>query len=267
MAAFARESDNLRASIRELAADAARTPTRALASLNARVPADARVRARDPARRPRDAGHDRRRRSRGSRRRASWSPRPSSAGWPRSSRRRPRDLARLIDASLELLPQTDLAVALRARRRPADRRRRRSQDEFATGAQNYKEFFYDAGRARRRGPELRRQRHVRALPDRRRHADASSLGSAGVGDRPAVRQQRRRAARQPAGLPGQAPAVQARACPATSSAPEPQRPGGAKSRRPARRDAARPRDKLTRAAPPPASCSPFGHRAERRSAK
>ena len=78
-----RESRNLRASIRELRADAARTPTRAFAVAQRRVPAHARVRARDPARRPRDAGHDRRRVPVDRARRAPLLARPSSAAWPR----------------------------------------------------------------------------------------------------------------------------------------------------------------------------------------
>ena len=68
MAAFASESGNLQRSIAELPPHAReRQPRVRLAQRG--VPAHARVRARDPPRRPRDAGHDRRRRSRGSPRR------------------------------------------------------------------------------------------------------------------------------------------------------------------------------------------------------
>ena len=59
MAALASESGNLRTSIRELA-PTLENANAAFASLNAAVPVDARVRARDPARRARDAGDDRR---------------------------------------------------------------------------------------------------------------------------------------------------------------------------------------------------------------
>ena len=83
------------------------------------------------------------------------------------------------------------------------------QDEFTTGVGELQGVLLRAGRARRRGPEHRRQRHVRALPDRRRLADGLA-GQREHEHRRAVRQQHRGAARQPAGLPGQAPALQAR---------------------------------------------------------
>ena len=92
------------------------------------------------------------------------------------------DLARLTDEALDLLPQTDLAakctrdvilptgdVVIR--------------DEFTSGVENYKEFFYTLVGLVRRGPELRRQRHVRAVPDRRRRGDAvARLGVRGHGE-------------------------------------------------------------------------------------
>ena len=59
MAAFASEATNLSASIR-LLAPTLENANAALASLNARLPADARLRPRHPARRARDGGHDRR---------------------------------------------------------------------------------------------------------------------------------------------------------------------------------------------------------------
>ena len=83
-----------------------------------------------------------------------------------------------------------------------------------------------AGGHRRRGPELRRQRHVRALPDRRRLADGLARARARrapgelfgnnvevpLGNRP--------------GLPGQAAAVQARRALLQAEAAGRQRPGG-----------------------------------------
>ena len=105
------------------------------------VPAHARVRARDPARRPRDAGHDRRlvpvdradaqaRLPAGARRAG----RGALAGHarPRAPDRR----------AIELLPQTDARLALRAPRSCCPTGDVVIKDEFATGAENYKEFFY-----------------------------------------------------------------------------------------------------------------------------
>ena len=118
------------------------------------------------------------------------------------------DLARLVDRATELLPQTDLAAkCLRDVVLPAGDIV--VNDEFTTGEENYKEFFYALVGHRRRGPELRRQRHVRALPDRRRLADGLARQPE-LDHRAAVRQQPGGAARQPPGVPRQAPAVQAR---------------------------------------------------------
>ena len=59
MGAFASEAGNLRSSIR-LLAPTLENANAALAVAQPRLPADARLRARDPARRARDAGHDQR---------------------------------------------------------------------------------------------------------------------------------------------------------------------------------------------------------------
>ena len=81
-------------------------------------------------------------RSRGSSRRARWSARTSSAAWPRSSRRPRADLAR-ADRPRDRAAAADRPrVQVRARRRPARPATSSIQDEFTTGAENYKEFFY-----------------------------------------------------------------------------------------------------------------------------
>ena len=113
------------ASIRELA-PTLENANGALASLNARVPADARVRARDPARRPRDAGDDRgvvpvdradaQARLRGRARRARQGALAGHARPRAPDRRRDRPAAR-----------DDADLALRAPGAAADRRPRRSR--------------------------------------------------------------------------------------------------------------------------------------------
>ena len=138
-----------------------------------------------------------------------------------------RDLARLTDKAIELLPQTDLASKCASPRGPADRRRR-DQGRVRDRARELQGLLLRDGRPRRRGPELRRQRRLRALPDRRRRP----AGLARPGLRrlaAAVRRPADAAARQPAVLPGQAPAVPARpavlqadSC-RTSTAPRPPR--------------------------------------------
>ena len=107
-----------------------------------------------------------------------------------------------------------------------------------------------AGRARRRGPELRRQRHVRALPDRRRLADGLARPD-GARAPASCSATRRRAARQPAGLPGQAPAVQARRALLQAEAAERQRPA-----RRSRADDAADRAGVDRDAAPQAELAP-----------
>ena len=88
-ATFASESTNLRASIRELA-PTLRSANAPSTSLNAAFPPTRAFATRDPAGRARDAGDDRGRVPVDRADRASWSARTSSAGSPRSSRRRPR---------------------------------------------------------------------------------------------------------------------------------------------------------------------------------
>ena len=107
-----------------------------------RVPAHARVRARDPARRARDGRDDRRRVPVG--RAGARADVAGRAAGPRSTTsRRPRATSReLTDQSIELLPQTDLAskcardVILLPTGNVVIR------DEFQTGRENYKDFFY-----------------------------------------------------------------------------------------------------------------------------
>ncbi len=226
-AAFASESDNLQRVDPRAGADA-RERQRRVRLAQRRVPADARLRARDPAGRPRDPGHDRGvvpvdRADAQARLRAA-----SSAGSSRSSRRPPRDLARLTDAAIDLLPQTTLTSRC-ARQVLLPAGDLVIKDEFETGAENYKEFFWALVAPRGRGPELRRQRHVRALPARRRLAGRLD-GHRGRRRGRGVRQQRRRPARQPAVLSRQAPAVPARRALPHQQAPEPQRAGRGQDR-------------------------------------
>ena len=187
------------------------------------LPVDARVRHRDPPGRARDAGHDRGRvpvdrpdaRARRPRRarRAGRGARARERG-PRAPRR-PRDRAAPADRPRLQVP---------ARRRAAERRHRHRR-RVPVRRGELQGVLLRAGRHRRRGPELRRQRHVRALPDRRRLA----VGLARQPERehrPAVRQQPGGPARQPPGLSRQAAAVQAlRALPQAAD-PRRQRPGG-----------------------------------------
>ena len=127
-----------------LAPDAVETPTARSTSLNAALPDHARLRPRDPARRPRDAGDDRRafpwidqtRRLLGAERAA----RPGAA----SCARRPSNLARVIDATVstccrrptsspQCLDEGD----------PADRRHQdRGRPRSPPARENYKEFWY-----------------------------------------------------------------------------------------------------------------------------
>ena len=150
--------------------------------------------------------------------------RPSSAGpraRPAPGRRRPRRAHR---RHVELLPADRPRRAAR-RRDPADRRRV-DHTTVRRPARRTTRSSLDAGRPRRRGPELRRQRPVRALPDRRRHADAlARAGRRVAGHRCSATRRRRRSA------PGRPTRASARrtspTCPATSRrAAEPQRPGG-----------------------------------------
>ena len=99
------------------------------------------------------------------------------------------------------------------------------QDEFTTGEENYKEFFYAlvgiAGEGQNfdgNGMYVRFQTGGGSQP--------VSLGPSSSNSRRAVRQQHRGAARQPPGVPGQAAAVQARRALLHAEAPGRQRAGG-----------------------------------------
>ena len=142
-----------------------------------------------------------------------------------------RDLAQLTDSAIELLPQTDL-VSKCARDVLLPTGDVVIRDEFETGRENYKDFFYAMVGPRRRGPELRRQRHVRALPDRRRLAvglarrratpgfppQFGGLPTPPLGNRPAY--------------PGKLPPYVAERALLPPAAARPQRPGrGARRRR------------------------------------
>ena len=178
-----------------------------------RVPADARVRARDPARRARDAGDDRRRvpvdRADPQARLAS----RSSAAWPRSSRPPPPTSRALIDRAIELLPQTDLASKCVARRRAPDRRprhqRRVRRPARRTTRSSSTRWSGSPARART-STATACTCASRPAAARRRSRSAQALEH-----RPAVRQQRRRAARQPAGLSRASARRTSPTCPAT----------------------------------------------------
>ncbi len=190
-----------------------------------RVPADARLRARDPARRqarrrrpstPRSRGSRRRRKlRRPERARRPGQAAPPGHGRPRQARRR--------DAE-QLLPQTDLASKCVTRRRPADRRRRIARRRFTTGAENYKEFWYALVGLAGEGQNFDGNgQYVRFQTGG--GAQTVSLGSKSSTHRRAVRQRTRGAAGQPAGLPGQAPAVQPDVPLLQAAAARRQRPG------------------------------------------
>ena len=152
MAAFAARAGNLQRDDPRCSRRRSRTPTPRSPSLNARLPADARLRARDPARRARDAGDDRRVVPVDRAGAQAARPQPSSRG--------------LVD---DLAPATrDLAHARPTRRStllPADRPRRAAASRdviLPTGdiviqdgtfddrrRENYKEFWYDDGRRSR----------------------------------------------------------------------------------------------------------------------
>jgi phospholipid/cholesterol/gamma-HCH transport system substrate-binding protein len=139
MAAFASESGNLRASIRELA-PTLENANRALASLNEAFP-PTRAFAREILPGVRET------------------PATIDAAFPWIDQARPlmgddelggvaselspatRDLARLTDSAIDLLPQTDLASKC-ARDVLLPTGDVVIRDEFTTGAENYKEFFY-----------------------------------------------------------------------------------------------------------------------------
>ena len=202
-----------------------RPPNRALASLNAAFP-PTRAFAREILPGVREtpatiqAGA-----SRGSSRRGRCSGPRSSAAWRASSRRRrarPRAAHRRVArrscrrptlaarcARDVVLPTGDVVI----------------QDEFTDRRRELQGVLLRARRPRRRGPELRRQRHVRALPDGRRRADVS-LGLHPRRTRRAVRQR----CPVPLGtrprLPGHAARLTGRTRPAHKQRAGPQRPGG-----------------------------------------
>ena len=175
MAAFASESGNLQTSIRELA-PTLETANGTLASLNEAFP-PTRAFAREilPGVRETPATID------------------ASFPWVEQTRRlvgpkelgglaeelspATRDLAKLTDRAIDLLPETTLTSRCAA---PGDPARRRSQDQRRVRVQRreLQGVLVGHGRPRRRVAELRRQRLLRALPARRRLADrVAGLGA------------------------------------------------------------------------------------------
>ena len=118
---------------------------------------------------------------------------------------------------LTLLPQADLVGQVRhagdpAHRRREDRRRRRSRPAPRTTRSSGTRWSGSPARARTSTATACTCASSPAAATRR-----SRPGELGGTDRPALRQRGRSAARHAAGLPGQAPALQARRRPATSS--------------------------------------------------
>ena len=142
-----------------------------------------------------------RRLSRGSTRRASCGPERARRAGEASCRRPAATSRRLTDACSTCCRRP--TCVMRARRAAADRRRR-DRGRVRDRRRELQGVLVRDGRARGRGPELRRQRHVRALPDRRRRADHRRSARPRRARR-AVRQRRRRAARQPPVYPGKQP--------------------------------------------------------------
>ena len=195
MAAFASEDGNLRASISELA-PTLETANAAFASLNAAFP-PTRAFAREILPGVRETrGDDRRRLPLGrAGARADVASR-SSAGCSTTSRR-PR-------ATSPRSPTSRSSCCRRPTCSPSARAtillptgRRRDPRRVPDRPRELQGLLLRAGRARGRGPELRRQRHVRALPDRRRRpAGLARPGRQGLPA--AVRRAADAAARQPA---------------------------------------------------------------------
>ena len=131
------------------------------------LPQHARLRPRDPPGRPRDAGHDRGVAAldrpdpgAGAAQRARRLDRPAAAGGQRPGRLH-RRLDQVPAAGRPLQP-------LRAEQPAPDRRRGHPRRRAVHRRQQPGRVLPEPGRAVRRVAELRRQRQLRALPDRRR---------------------------------------------------------------------------------------------------
>ena len=112
------------------------------------------------------------------------------------------------------------------RRDPADRRRGHRRGPAHQRRTQLQGVLVHDGRPRRRGPELRRQRHLHPLPGRRRRPDRVHGHRGRQGREPALRQRALQAARLASVLHGQAAAVQARLPLLQEHAAQPQRPRG-----------------------------------------
>ena len=172
MAALASESDEPAQLDPPAGADARERQRRARLAQPG-VPADAGVRARDPARRPRDGGDDRRLVPVDRARRASC-----------SRRRELRGLAQDLAPTRDEPRAGDRRLAAAAARRSTTPHAARRDVVLPTGdivdprrvhdrRRELQGVLVGDGRARRREPELRRQRLLRALPARRRRATPS----------------------------------------------------------------------------------------------
>ena len=141
MAATASEATNLRTTIR-LLAPTLENANSALDSLNAAFP-NTRAFARDILPGVREtAGDDRRRRSRGSRRRASCWARPSCRASPASSARRRATSPRSSTPASQLLPQIDLAAKCATHNVLPTGDIKIQDGGLTVDAENYKEFWY-----------------------------------------------------------------------------------------------------------------------------
>ena len=135
-----------------------------------------------------------------------------------------RDLARLIDRAIELLPQTDLAVQVRRATSSCPTGDIVINDEFTTGAENYKEFFYALVGLAGEGQNF----DGNGMYVRFQTGGGSQTSRSARLERPPARlfgNSVAVAARQPAAYPGQAPAVQARRALLQAEAAGRQRPG------------------------------------------
>ena len=120
------------------------------------------------------------------------------------------DLAKVVDATLALLPQADLTAKCTTQGRAADRRR---EDRRRPAARPAPRTTRSSGTRWSASPARARTSTATACTCASSPAAATrpiSLGASGGIDRQAVRQRDPQAAGHAAGVPGQAPALQAR---------------------------------------------------------
>ena len=138
-------------------------------------------------------------------------------------------LAKLTDDSIALLPAGRQVQPLPDRRDPSHRGHQDQRRPAHHGRRELQGVLVHDGRARQRGPELRRQRELREVPGGRRQPDRVD-GQDLDGRRRAVRKRGRQADRHPAEVPGQAAPLQADRRVRDPEDPEPQRSGDRRRR-------------------------------------